>query len=141
MPYASRKDLEHAAGGLAKLVQLADRNGDGVPDDDYIAGAQAKAEGVIDSYAGKRYRVPIANPSNVLVQMAADETIFQLALRGNGPTQDQTDDRELRHQWLKDLSEGKVTPSDPPPQKASTVRSRYVRSARAVSREKTKGFW
>ena len=101
-----------------------------------------KAEGLIDSYAGKRYKVPIENPSAMLIQIAAEETIYQLRVRGpSGVTEDDRDERDHRLAWLKDLSTGKVVPCDPPPDKATTVRAGYHKSKRAMSRERSKGFW
>ena len=142
MSYATMQDLETAAGGRTRLVQIADRDGDGVPDAEFIAAAQTKAEGLINSYAGKRYAVPVANPSKMLVQVAAEETVYQMILRGStGPTDAERDEADNRKTWLESLSKGLVVPSDPPPAKASTVKNRFKRSKRAMSRERSKGFW
>jgi phage gp36-like protein len=141
MPYASRQDLECAAGGADRLTELADWNRDGVADDDAIEKAQAKAEGLIDSYAALRYAVPIAAPSQVMIQHAAEETIFQLKLRRGMVTQADADERVVRLEWLDRLSQGKVRPSDPAPPKSSAVRNGYKASQRAVSRRKLRGFW
>lgn len=142
MAYATVHDLENAAGGRDRLVQIADRDGDGEPDAALIAAAQAKAEGLIDSYAGKRYSVPVANPSAMLIQIAAEETIYQLLVRNPpGVTDDDRDERDRRLDWLKDLATGKVVPSDPLPAKSPTVRAGYHPSKRAMSRDRSKGFW
>lgn len=141
MPYATMQDLEHAAGGAHKLVELADLDHDGVVDGAAIAAAQAKADGLIDSYAAQRYAVPIASPSAILVQHAADEAVFQLRLRRENVTERDVQERALRLQWLESLSQGKVRPSDPTPAKSSAVVNRYAPSDRAVSRAGLKGFW
>ena len=142
MGYTTEPDLITAAGGRARFVQISDRDGDGIADAEFVAAAQAKADGLIDSYAGKRYAVPIANPSQMLVQVAAEEAVYQMILRGDtGPSESERDEWENRKGWLESLAKGKVVPSDPPPTKSSTIKNRFRRSNRAMSRERSKGFW
>ncbi len=142
MPYTTREDIEAAAGGLDRLVQMADWNGDGVPDDEAIAPAQLEADGLIDSYASRRYREPLRNPSPYLVRLAAKETVYQILIaRGGSPTTLEHEQHEERVRWLEALARGDVRPSEPLPPKSSAVKNRYQRSKRAVSRDKSKGFW
>lgn len=141
MAYASRKDIEHAAGGAVRLVQLADWDGDGVADDDVIASARDKAEGIIDSYAAMRYAVPVARPSRTFVQLAAEETVYWLRERRGRLDDTHHLARDLRLQWLVQLAKGRVRPSEPLPPKSRAVVNRYGKSRRAVSRERMKGFW
>jgi hypothetical protein len=42
-PYFSQTDLEYAVGGAATLVQLLDKDGDGVADAQFVARVQARA--------------------------------------------------------------------------------------------------
>lgn len=141
MPYTTIQDLENAAGGAARFVQITDWDGDGFPDADAIAAAQARADGLVDSYAAKRYAVPVREPSAALVQVAADETIFQLLVRRGQASDIDREERDIRIAWLDALSEGKVRPSDPAPRRSSAVADRYRSSERAVSRGQMKGFW
>lgn len=141
MAYATMQDLEHAAGGAGRLLALSDFDGDGVIDAAAVEAAQAKADGLIDSYAARRYAVPIDTPSAVLVQCAAEEAVFQLAFRRGMATEQDLGERELRIQWLESLAAGKVRPSDPAPRKSSAVVNRHDPSRRAVSRDGLKGFW
>lgn len=141
MPYTVTQDLEQAAGGAARLVELADWDGDGEADAAALAAAQAKADGLIDSYAAMRYATPIASPSAILVQQAADEAIYQLKSRRGMVTAQDVEERTARMEWLEQLSKGRVRPDEPLPPKSSAVAARHSISNRAVSREKTKGFW
>jgi len=141
LAYSSLDDLEKAAGGHERLIQLADWNGDGSIDLDVIAAAQAKADALIDSFAAIRYAVPVRDPSPALVQISADEVVFQLKLRRQMVAEADVTERDFRFQWLEKLSMGKTRPSDPPPPKSSAVKSRATESMRAVSREKLAGYW
>jgi phage gp36-like protein len=140
MPYATQAQIQAAAGGAVKLVELADWDGDGVVDAAAIAFAQEAADGWIDSFAAGRYAVPIATPTNTLVQFAAEEAVHRLRLSRKVVDQDDKDQRELRVEWLKLLQAGKVRPSDPAPAKGTAVRSQVVVNDREVSREKLKGY-
>ena len=141
MPYTTTDDLAAAVGGAERLVELADWDADGVPDASALTAAQAKADALVNSYAAMRYAVPIAAPSNAIIQVAADETIFQLKLRRGAATELDLTERDVRARWLERLSEGKVRPSDPPPRPSSAVASHRGPSSRDVSQVKTRGYW
>ena len=134
-PYATLADLEAAAGGAERLLQLTDLHADGLIDPEAAQRAQGRADALIDSYASVRYAVPISSPSQAIIQTAADETVFQLKVRRGAATEQDQQERDLRLQWLEALSQGCVGPSDPPPPKSSAVTSKAARSGRDVSRE------
>ncbi len=140
MPYATQAQIQAAAGGLEKLVQLADWNKDGAVDAEAIAFAQDAADGWINSFAAVRYAVPIENPTSTLVQFAAAEAVYQLRLSRKALDQHDEEERARRLEWMKLLSAGKVRPSDPAPAKSDAVRSQVVVNDRDVSREKLKGY-
>lgn len=140
MPYATSAQIQVAAGGAAKLVEIFDWDKDGVADAAVIADLQAKVDAWIDSFAGKRFAVPMASPSIALQQLSAEEVVYR-GKRGLVSEYD-TDQHKERLSWLEAVAAGKVVPCDPPPAPASTVRSAWVaRDTDDVSREKLKGAW
>lgn len=142
MAYASQTDIEMAAGGADKLVQLADWDGDGDVDATVIAAAQAYADGLIDSYARRRYATPIASPTSTLVAKAAEECIYWMRERRSIRSEDDRVSHDERIAWLRDLSNGLVRPDEPLPTKSTAVRSAIVdRSTQDVSRDGLKGAW
>lgn len=142
MAYATITQIQIAAGGADRLVQVFDWDQDGVADAAVLAQISAEADAWIDSYAGRRFAVPIESPSQVLTLHAAEEVVYRaLVKRGMASTED--DKRhEQRVQWLRDLSSGKVVPTDPQPTKASTATAAWVdRAEDDASREGWKGLW
>jgi len=71
MSYATSDDLA-ARFGATELDQLADRNGDGLPDDGVVQGALADADAEIDAYLAGRYPLPLAHVPPVLARIACD---------------------------------------------------------------------
>lgn len=142
MPYATQTQIQLAAGGASRLVELADWDGDGVADADVIAQAQSAADGWIDGYARVRFATPISAPSSSLIRVAAEEAVYWLRKQRNMITDDYRLDHEERERWCKDMASGKVRPDEPLPTKSTAVRSAYVSGdERPVSREKLRGFW
>lgn len=140
MPYATTSQIAVAAGGTDRYVQLFDWDGDGVADAAAVAQIQAEVESWIDSYAGRRYSVPIAAPSAVLVSHTSEEVVYR-ALQKRGMTSDVDRERhEARLAWLRDLAGGRVIPNDPKPAGSSSQRSAWVERD-GVSRDGTKGAW
>jgi phage gp36-like protein len=149
--YCSQSDLERAAGGAAKLVQLADLDADGTADATVLAEAINDASRWIDGYLARRYEVPLDEPSDVIRRVTADVAVY--ILKDN---RDCLDDRaqvkyDQHRDWLEGVSEGRINPGvDPPPAKSSAVtattgdRSTLTDSdgdATTVTRESLKGFW
>lgn len=58
MPYATLDDIV-ARAGEEEVLQIADRDDDGVADADVIASAIATAESEINGYLSARYRLPL----------------------------------------------------------------------------------
>jgi len=140
MPYATQSDIQNAAGGAARLVELADWDGDGTADAEAIAFAQTAADALIDGSAGLLYDVPIVDPTNVLVMHAAKECIYQLKFARGMVAEIDAEERDQRIEWLALLRDGKIRPSNPAPAKSDAVRSAVVVNNRDVSRENLKGY-
>lgn len=71
MTYASRDDLAKRF-GEARLVELADRDGDGVEDAGVVTTALLDADHTINAYVTGRYRVPLAPVEELVVRLASD---------------------------------------------------------------------
>ncbi len=143
MGYSTRQELEDAAGGAHKLVQLTDLDGTGAEDAGLVDRAQAKADGWIDARLRLRYKVPIANPTTSLRELAAEETLFQLR-RARGKfaiTPEDLDQREKRRLELEEYRTGKLRPDDPAPVKSSAMKSAIVEIGGDVTRDTLKGQW
>jgi phage gp36-like protein len=140
MPYASTTQIQIAAGGAVKYVEIFDHDNDGVADATLIAQFQLQVDSWIDSYAGKRYAVPMVAPTQNLVEVAAEEIVYRA--KGNMVSELEQKQHEERIAWLEGVAKGLVVPCDPPPAKASTVRSAWVSNdTNDISREKLKGAW
>lgn len=71
MAYADQTALEDRF-GVAELIQIADRDRDGVPDSAVLATIQASTDRLIDGYlATAGYVVPVAAPSAELIACSA----------------------------------------------------------------------
>lgn len=149
MAYSVQADLQNAIGGLDRLTQLCDWDGDGVIDAGVITAAVVKADSLIDSYASKNYTVPF-NPVPVVITTTSADLALVILRRQR---QMATHDDELRWEqiagpegWLSHLARGIVTPGgDPLPLKHSTMAPDTVDSTvggdRELSRGKLSGFW
>lgn len=142
MPYASQAKIQDAAGGAANLVQISDWDGDGQVDAAAIAHGQAAADGLFDGYFAQRYSVPLENPTDTVITMAAQEAVYQIKLANRAMSISEDDRRghEERIAWLRDVAKGLIRPSNPAPAVADTVRSTIAVNTRDQSRENLKGF-
>lgn len=71
MSYATQTSLEDAF-GVAEILQLADRDRNGVVDPAVMAAVLARADSVIDSYLGGRYATPVSPIPSILTAIACD---------------------------------------------------------------------
>lgn len=142
MAYATQTQMEVAAGGAARLVELADWDNDGTADAAVISQCQAEVDSMIDSYAATRYAVPIEDPSLALQSIAAGAYVYWLRQKRSLVSEEHKLEHDERTAWLVRLSKGQVLPSDPTPTKSSAVKSAWVdRGTDDVSRDGTEGFW
>jgi len=83
-------------------------------DDNTLTELASGAEGVIDSYAGSRYSVPLDVATNsvlaaLLKSAALDLTVYALYKNRGKVPQDVKDARDATVAWLRDVASGKVT--------------------------------
>jgi phage gp36-like protein len=140
MAYITDDDLELAAGGAARLVEIADIDADGVADPAVLAGAIAAACGWIDGYLRVRFATPIASPTDTVKAQIADEAIFWIIKRRRMTTEQDVLDKTARDLWARSIADGKLRPDEPNPAPSTAIRSAFRTSSRAVSRETLKGF-
>lgn len=144
MPYSTLADVTLAAGGAAKLIQLADYDGDGVVDAGVVDSAIADADGTIDTYLQKRFATPLAAATPAIRRCSARLAVYEMR------TQRQMIDKpdEDRHakdvEWLEAIRDGHNLPGVEPLPLKSSVQIDQVgdRDATlAVSTARLKGFW
>lgn len=126
MPYATQAQIALAIGGTARLVELADFDGDGAVDADAIARAQDAADGFIDPFLRVRYATPIATPSSSLVRLAADQAVYEMKKWRGMLTELDLKDLERRERELQDYAKGLRRPDEPLPAKSTATRSGWV---------------
>lgn len=142
--YATRADVVVAAGGTARLLQIADFDADSKEDDDLVDGALIEAEALINSYVRKKREVPLPPPvPDVIRTMAANMAVWVLKSRRDALTEGDAMMQDQRIQWLENLAAGKVDlgvnpapAASPHNQPAATDRP----TSKAVSRDNLKGF-
>jgi phage gp36-like protein len=141
MAYATQAQMEIAAGGAARLVELSDWDSDGTADTTVIAQCLAEVDSIINSYAAAKYAVPVEDPSVAFQAIAAAEYVYWLTQKRRLVSPEDKEAHDERVAWLVKLSKGQVLPSDPTPTKSSAVKSAWVdRASDDVSRSSLEGF-
>ena len=77
MAYATKDDIVTLYSETALYV--ADRDGDGLPDEAAISRALSGASSEIDSFLGVRYPVPLPHVTDLVMQMTVDMALYRLA--------------------------------------------------------------
>jgi hypothetical protein len=124
--YTTLEDLQHAAGGASRLVELADWDGDGIADATVLERAQLEADGFIDSHLRRFSAADLADlradPTDTIKRLAAAEAIFQLReKRPAGVTKEDIDLRTARVGELKEMRVDRMRAKD-----TKTARARIV---------------
>jgi phage gp36-like protein len=144
MPYASLDELQHAAGGAERLLQLTDWNADGEPDIAAVDQALAQADAFLDQYLALRYEVPIAFPSPVLRGYAAEQAIYWLRQSRGMVGDEENRQLENRQRQLELMRDGRLRPDEPTPTSSTAVVAAFVErdpDTVEVSRHTLKGMW
>lgn len=113
MAYATLADLI-AAFGEQEMLDLTDRDEDGVADAAVLASAQARAQSVIDGYLAGRYALPLAAPYPAALS-GADADIQRYLLYDNEAPDRVKEAFGWAMNWLKDVASGKVALDLPAP--------------------------
>ena len=137
MAYSTQDDVQMAAGGEKKLLELSDIETEGEINAEVVAQAVADADAEIDSYARQRFSVPFNPVPAIVRQKSAEEAAFLLKQRRQGSFIDDRDlaARQTRLDWLRDLSRGLVTPGlAASPTKSEAVSASLVEPSSEASR-------
>lgn len=145
MPYATPDDLA-VRYGADRLIDLTDRDADGMADDPQIAQALEDASHEIDGYLAARYRLPLPTTPRLLARIACDIAIYRLlSLRRMADVEDARRRYEDARKLLEHLSKGVVSlgmpadlPDDQQPQPSLAAAS--VGSPRVMGRSATEGY-
>lgn len=142
MTYATQSDLELAAGGAKRFVQLTDWDEDQGPDPDVIAAALAFADSKIHEYIANRYEIPILNPSVQLRQLAADLAIYWIRSKKGelALTDVNSEEQEQRIRTLEAYRAGTLRPDSPGSLPSTAGRSAIVESEAVLTRDKFGGY-
>lgn len=106
MPYASLNDLIERA-GPDEILQVADRDDDGVPDQDVIEAALVHADNTVNGYVATIYRVPLATVPDLVRTWAV--SIARYFLHRDGAPDHVASDRKDAIAALKDVAAGRIT--------------------------------
>lgn len=142
--YATRVDVVRSAGGTARLLQIADQDGDSKEDTNLVDDAIVEAEAMINSYVRKKREVPLPVPIPDMIRtMAANLAVYTLKMWRDALTDADVVLQEQRIAWLENFAAGKVSlgvnPA-PPPSPHNRPAATDRPSSKAVSRENLKGF-
>lgn len=143
--YFTQTDLENEVGGADVLVQLLDKDGDGVADADRVDLVISTACGDIDSALAVRVQLPLTAPyPAAVVSNALKLGNYYAHLKGSGGQGVPADIRDLFAQveaWMERIVSGQrslgATPRAPSGRQSGQVEA----SANGVTRDKLKGFW
>ncbi len=113
MAYATRTDIEDLYG--AGALYVADRDGDGVPEDAAIARALDDASSEMDAYLRVLYDTPVSPVPQLLVQLACDIALYRMALAGDVRTEEHRTRYDDALKTLARLSKGDMKLPPPPP--------------------------
>lgn len=150
MAYSTQDDIQTAVGGLTKLAQLSDQEGNlgGGVNVTVITKAIAQADAVIDSYTGHRFGVPMSPvpPSiNAMSAQWAARLLRRWLYQGQpGNVTDQDHDQEvIDREWLDGVSKGTISLGlvpIPPPAVTVTDKVGERDSTLIVSRRRLRGY-
>lgn len=146
MAYVTQTDLERAAGGADRFLELADHDADGSIDATLLAETINDVERMVDGYIEPRHPVPLDEPVPDLVRrLVADEVVYQLR-RFRQAVDEET--RELHDEnlaLLRDISAGRVGLGLTQKARDRTPASAEVGDRAdveyAVTRDSLKGLW
>jgi phage gp36-like protein len=142
MPYATPADLA-LRHGADRLIELTDRDRDGIGDDPQIAQALLDASHEIDGYLAARYKLPLPTVPALLARIACDIALYRLlSLRRMGDIEDARRRYEDARRLLENLAKGVVALGLPanlldPQQPQPSLAAASVGSPRVMGRNAT----
>ena len=112
MAYLTNADIQERLGSQA-YVQLTDDDGDGVADVGVVDETRLGAEGEVDSYLARRYRVPIdvsahTEIAGLLESIALDLAEYRLRSRRPPVPAETVRKHSQASDWLKGVADGRI---------------------------------
>lgn len=144
MAYSVQADLEEAARGSDRLIQLTDNEASGALNTVVMDAAIARADAWIDSFAQRKSKTPFTPVPDSIKYLSAEEAVYLLKRHRNMVTEPETAAHEERLEWLRDFAAGKVSAGTDPvsPKSTAVVPEVLIRSDdEEISRESLKGFY
>jgi len=141
--YCAEVDVARHAGGVKRLTEIADTDGDGSNETGLVDKAIDASEALVNSYARKQYEVPFLPVPPSITEITAGLSVYNLKCWRDALTESDVVKQEARIEWLENLAKGIVDPGISPVP-ASSAHVAVTNTARpdskAVSRDKLKGF-
>ena len=146
MAYSTLAQVQVAVGGPEKLLQLTDLENANAPtiDTSVVDKAIAEADGIINSYIGHRFAVPLAVIPDVISNLskAWAARVLRRDKYNGQPLQDDINHEELDRQWLAGVAKGLYSLGiEPTPAAASMVNDKAGQrtSTMVISRLRGRG--
>lgn len=104
MAYASLEDLVERA-GQSEILEIADRDGDGIADTDVVDAALTHADNIVNGYVGAKYALPLSTATDLVRPWAV--SIARYWLHRYGPPDYVVRDYKDAIATLRDVQAGK----------------------------------
>lgn len=146
MTYATQTQIQIAAGGSQRLVDLTDQESSGMVNASVLAEAQGKAVAWIHSHLLMRFAIPVQNLSAdgaaIMARLEADETVYQLIYASPSRAIGEFDEakRKLRLDELQAIARGTMRIDEPSPTPSSAVQANIVTRVGPISRRGLRGI-
>lgn len=147
MTYATQMQIQIAAGGYNKLLELTDQESTNSINAAVLAEAQAKADAWMHSLIRMRLAVPVQNLTTegaaTMARLEADETVYQLIYASPMRVIGENDAarRKLRQDELEAIASGKMRIDDPSPAASTAVPAGIFVHDGPNSRRGWRGTW
>ena len=144
MPYSTLNDIKAQLPERA-IIQLTDDEGLGSVNQTRVDDAISKADAVIDSYCGGRYKVPVTPTPELLTTLSVDIAIYNLYARTVSAMPEVRGERYRNSiSQLKDIAKGLmslgVATLPEPADQGSGAETNKAENTNVFSRDSLKGF-
>lgn len=140
MGYASQQDIVDRI-GAESLLQIAGTEADSsVLDEAAVYKAIEDAEGLIDGYVGSRYPVPVSPAPTVLLRLAVDMAVYNLATSAGELTEDRENRYKAALKVLGDIARGLISLGAQTPATSTQGAAVIASSPRVFGRGAMGGF-
>ena len=145
MAYSTQAQVQEAAGGAPRLLQLTDWDGTGQVDATRVTSAIKSADATIDSYIGRRLKTAVADGGvpDAVQELSAELAALKLKERRGQFSADDERALGVLLERLGAMARGglAVGRSSDDLEASAGVVAKKLKAATPGSREKTKGFW